>query len=340
MERGEGPPDSPPVTCRGFAYSLPPMPDFPPHIAKVLDDYGIRPETKSALFDLYLSMGPAVLEAFGEIAERTGDAADVTPEATLTIRNEVVERYLRRNHPLWLNGQPTASLWHPRVAEGRASGVVIPLGELSERVRSAVGGAERLPEGVLVLGRNAHLGGRQETVSFDLVERDFDDALLLAEAAGQQHTVPGSAGATSATLDSMRGVALIWEVQPHVYKPSGERNRGISRVFRRHRNWHIATLGAAIEWLIQHNAQLFVLRGEALAIAHEVNPGKPVSPEIAAMHDRTVSTVASALGLALHDATADDGFTLLDSCAMNHALRQHVLREGVEGLVWKCESEG
>ncbi|MFZ2491923.1 MAG: hypothetical protein WA208_10605, partial [Thermoanaerobaculia bacterium] len=70
---------------------------------------------------------------------------------------------------------------------------------------------------------------------------------------------------------------------------------------------------------------------------HEVNPGKPVSPAIAAMHDRTVATVASALGFQLTEASEADGFTLLDSCVMNHALRQHVLREGVEGVAWKCE---
>lgn len=310
------------------------MPAFPPHIAQVLDDYGIRPETKSALFDLYLAMGPAVLEVFGDIADGPRPVSELTPDDTLTIRGTVVERYLRRSHPRWLRNEPTASLWYPRVAEGRASGAAIPLGALSERVRAAAGSTQRLPEGTVILGRNAHLGGREDTVSFDVVANDLDDALLFAAAEGQQHTIPGSAGATSATLDSMRGVALVWEIQPHVYKPSGERNRSIAKLFRHHRNWHVATLGTALEWLLEHRTQLFVVRGNALAIAHEMNPGKPISSEIAAMHDRTVQAVAAALGVGLIEAGESEGFTLLDSTVMNHALRRHVLEEGVNGLVW------
>ena len=54
---------------------------------------------------------------------------------------------------------------------------------------------------------------------------DLEDALLIAGAEGQQHTIPGSIGETSGTFDSALNVALIWEVQPNVYKPAGERNR-------------------------------------------------------------------------------------------------------------------
>ncbi|MFZ2492470.1 MAG: hypothetical protein WA208_13390, partial [Thermoanaerobaculia bacterium] len=204
------------------------MPSFPEHIAKVLEAYAIRPDTKAALYELYIAMGPPVLEVFSEIAEQAARVSDLTPEETQSIRGKVVDRYVRRNHPHWLRGEPTASLWHPRVAEGRASGAAIPIGELSARVTSALRDAGSLPEGVVILGRNAHFGGRQETVSFDIVPRNVDDAILFAAAAGQQHTIPGSAGETSGTLDATRGVALVWEVQPNVYKPAGDRNRAIS----------------------------------------------------------------------------------------------------------------
>src|SRR5256885_1124559 len=96
---------------------------FPEHIARVLDDYRVPAETKAALFDLYVSMGEEVLEVFSEIAEGVASASLLTPEDTLPIRERVVERYLTRNHPLWLDGKPTPSFWHPRALEGRASGL-------------------------------------------------------------------------------------------------------------------------------------------------------------------------------------------------------------------------
>jgi hypothetical protein len=194
------------------------------------------------------------------------------------------------------------------------------------------------PDGLLILGRNAHSGGRSETISFDVVARDLEDALAIAQAEGQQHTLPGSAGETSGTFDSARGVALVWEVQPNVYKPQGERNRAIARLYRRHRNWHVATLTAALEWLRAQRCAIFILRGNALAIAHEVNPAKPVSPTIAALHDRTVHDVVETLGFELHDPTDEDELMLLDSVVMNHALRKHVLTAGAATAIWKLVS--
>jgi hypothetical protein len=186
-----------------------------------------------------------------------------------------------------------------------------------------------------MLGRNAHFGGRSETISFDVVARTLEDALSLAAAKGQQHTLPGSAGETSGTFDGAANVALLWEVQPNVYKPSGERNRAIAKIHRRHRNWHLVTLAAALEWLEQRGAAVFVLRGAALATTHEVNPAKPVSSVIAELHDRTVATVAQAFGLALLDPDDEDERTLLQSCVMNVALRKHLLRNGAAGAIWK-----
>jgi hypothetical protein len=234
-----------------------------------------------------------------------------------------VERYLTRNHPQWLAGQPTASLWHPRVTEGRASGLAMPL-RRNEK-----------PDGILMLGRNAHYGGRQETISFDVVAADLRDAIDIGLAVGQQHTMPGSVGATSGTFDSAAGISLIWEIQPNVYKPSADRNRAIAKVYRRHRDWHLSTLTAALEWLRGQKCAIYILRGEALAATHEVNPGKPVSQTIVTLHNRTVEQVAHTAGLELVDTNDDDGLLLLDSVVMNHALRRHVLNYGPSGSIWR-----
>jgi len=323
---------------------------FPEHLSRILDAHGVRPETKAALYDLYVSLGDEVLDVFSDLAEGVASPSILTPEDTLPIRARVVEQYLRRNHPLWKEGKPTASLWHPRELEGRASGLALPLGRLppasngaeetlAHRIetaaRSLLGETQPLPEGLLMLGRNAHYGGRQETISFDIIPAELDDAVAVALAAGQQHTLPGSVGATSGTHDGAREIALIWEVQPNVYKPAGERNRSISRLYRKHRNWHLATLIAVLQWLRDQHCQVYILRGERLAVAHEVNPGKPLSETIVAHHNRTVTDVARVLGRPLIEATDDDGFRLLDSLVMNHALRRHVLQFGTTGAFWR-----
>lgn len=266
-------------------------------------------------------MGDEVLEVFADLAEGVASASQLLPEDTLAIRAQVVERFLRRNHPQWLAGKPTASLWHPREAEGRASGVAIPLGQTET--------------GLLILGRNAHYGGRANTISFDVVAPALDDAILLGAAEGQQHTLPGSAGETSGTFDSARNVALLWEVQPNVYKPAGERNRAIAKIYRRHRNWHVETLAAAIEWLRDQQCATFVLRGAALAPTHEVNPAKRVSERIAELHDRTVSEAVKSVGGTLAEPDDSDELVLLDSGVMNHALRRHVLEFGARDAMYR-----
>jgi hypothetical protein len=308
---------------------------FPDHIDRILNAYGVPADTKSALYDLYVAMGDEVLEVFADLAESAASATMLRPEDTEPIRAAVVRRYLERNHARWLEGKPTKSLWHPREAEGRASGAAVPLGELSEQVRSVVGQGQSAPDGILVLGRNAHFGGRSETISFDVVARLPEDAIALGGAEGQQHTIPGSAGETSGTFDGIENVALLWEVQPNVYKPKGERNRQIAKLYRRHRNWHLVTLAAALEWLGMQKAAIFILRGAALATTHEVNPAKPVSETIVALHDRTVAEVVRPLGLTLSDPNEEDERMLLQSCVMNVALRKHVLANGAAGAIWK-----
>src|SRR5207253_5342825 len=141
------------------------------------------------------------------------------PEHCATIRSRVVERYLTRNHPLWREGQPTGSLYRPRALEGRASGLALPLGPVEPTL---VGDDQPVPEGILMQGRNAHFGGRQETISFDFIAYELEHAIAIGQAAGQQHTLPGSVGETTGSIDGPNSLALIWEVQPNVYKPAGD----------------------------------------------------------------------------------------------------------------------
>jgi len=308
---------------------------FQPHIERVFDAYGVPADTKAALFDLYVALGADVLEVFGDLADAAGSPALLRPEDTVPIRGQVVERYVRRNHPRWVEGTPTPSLWHPRLLEGRAAGLAMPLGPISDAARAVVGADQPLPDGFVKHGRNAHYGGRPDTVSFDVVARELDDALAIAQAAGQQHTMPGSVGATSGTFDAINSVALLWEIQPNVYKPAEDRNRQIAKVYRRHRNWHLITLTAAMEWLRTQSVAAYILRGSALATTHEVNPAKPVSATIAEHHDRTVIRVAEALGQVLTPASTDDELLLVNSEVLNHALRQHVVQHGVAGTLWR-----
>jgi hypothetical protein len=323
---------------------------FPPHIDQVFSTFGIRADTKEALFEAYVAMGNEVLEVFADIAESVASTAAISPEDALGIRAEVVQRFLTRNHQRWLAGVPTPSLWRPRSLEGRASGLAVPMGligsrpaegeasEFHDRVRDSaarlLGRGQPVPNGILLLGRNAHFGGRADTISFDIIPDSVEDALVLAQAEGRQHTMPGSVGETSGTLDVARSMALIWEIQPNVLKPAGERNRAIRKIYGRHRNWHVVTLLAALQWLRDRDIDIFIVRGDALAATHEVNEARPVVPEIVALHDRAVLTVATGLGATLEVPDAEDESRLLESVVMNHGLRGEVEEHGVAGAIW------
>lgn len=324
---------------------------FPPHIAAVLDGYGVQPATKAALYDLYVALGSDVLEAFAELASGL-DVREIDAEQVASLRRIVIEGYVRKNHPLWERGNSTPSLWHPRVLEGRVAGVVRPIGELDDSddpddfsasvmsvIRNVLPSDQPLPKGVLLLGKNAHYGGRFETVSFDIVTHDVDDAVAAALAEGQQHTIPGSVGETSGTVDMKSKLFLIWEIQPNVYKPSEERNSAVSKLWRRHRNWHVATLSAAIMWAMRHSLTTFVLRGEYLSVAHEVNARKPVTEAIVAMHNRTIASVAAAIGAELKEATAAETLALRDAELPNHALSTFIT-DGSEPMFLRIELRG
>ena len=323
---------------------------FPEHIDQVFSSFGIRADTKAALYDAYVAMGNEVLEVFADIAESVASTAAISPEDAEGIRAEVVQRYLKRNHERWLAGLPTPSLWRPRSLEGRASGMAVPLGHLGsrpvdgeeaefhERIRTDalrhLGRGQPVPDGILLLGRNAHFGGRADTISFEIVADSLDEALALAQAEGRQHTMPGSVGETSGTLDVSRSIALIWEIQPNVLKPVGDRNRLIRKTYGRHRNWHVVTLLAALEWLGDRDIDVFIVRGSALAATHEVNEAAPVAPEIVILHDRTVFSVAESLGGALEPPDAAGEVRLLESSVMNHGLRKEVEENGAAAAIW------
>jgi hypothetical protein len=310
---------------------------FPPHIAQVLEAFGVPADTKAALYDLYVAMGEEALEVFGDIAEGIDSPTNLRPEHTVGVRTRLVERYLTRNHPLWRSGQPTGSLYRPRALQGRASGLAIPLGSIHSRAERVLGDDQPVPAGILMQSRNAHSNGRQETISFDFVADDLADAIAIGQAQGQQHTLPGSVGATSGSIDPERSLALIWEIQPNVFKPAGERNRAIAKVYRRHRNWHIITLVAAMDWLRARKFRVYIVQGKALAATHEVNPAKPLSQAIVDLHNRTVQNVIKGLNLKVVDATRDDEQLLLDSSVMNTGLYQRVTRHGASSAIWRAE---
>ncbi|HEX3071278.1 MAG TPA: hypothetical protein VHX14_22125 [Thermoanaerobaculia bacterium] len=307
---------------------------FPEHIEQIFETFGIRAETKAALFDLFVSMGDEVLEVFGDIAESVADPTMLQPEDCATIRHRLVERYLIRNHPKWIEGKPTPSFYRPRLLEGRAAGVAIPIGDVPASAARLLD-RQPIPDGIVVQGRNAHFGGRSETISFDVIPSALEDAIALGQSLGQQHTLPGSAGATSGTTDAVNQIALLWEIQPNVYKPFGDRNRAIAKIYRRHRNWHVVTLLAAIEWLRTKSFRVFILRGEALPATHEVNAAKPVTPAIIALHNRTVESVIRALNLPISPATPDDAELLAGSNVMNTGLAKHVVGSGAASAIWR-----
>ena len=318
---------------------------FPPHLTAVLDQYGIRPATRAALYEQYCMFGGAALEAFADwVSEEGIEPGAIEPEMIPALRNAVVTRYLERFHPLWLAEKPTPTLYHPRSGEGRGAGAATPLGRFEESAegvageaarltRSIVGEAQPVPAGVLLLSRNGHFGGRENSISFDIVPFEKGDALLVAAASGRQHTLPGSVGETSGTLDS--AAALLWEVQPNALKPDGDRNREAAPVLRRHRNWHVATLAAALVWLRARCTDIWILRGSSLAVAHEVNAAEPVSETIAALHDRTVARVAAAMNLLLVSPEPHESGALLRTGLMNTALRAAVERDGAATHLWK-----
>lgn len=322
---------------------------FPPHIARVLEQYGIASDTKAALLDFYLQLGPRSLEVFSDLCERFPSPGAIRPEDLAGMRAQAVTHYLRETHGQWLEGRPTSSFFAPRSAQGRANGLSAPLGtmgeacdsELAEQVRrktaEIVGPDQPVPRGLLLMSRNGHYGGRDETVSFDLVCEELDEAIAVGNAEGRQHTAPGSIGETSGTHDGIARLALLWEIQPNAWKPQGERNRAIAKIWRRNRNWHVATMVAAIRWLQRANAGIYVLRGCALQATHEVNPREPVTDALVSLHDRTVGSVIAGLGGILRDPTPDEESAVCAAGLMNTGLTRLVSERGAAAAMWRAD---
>jgi len=131
-------------------------------------------------------------------------------------------------------------------------------------------------------------------------------------------------------------VALLWEIQPNVYKPSSTRSPAARRPYRRYRSWPLIATVAALAWLRRAGYRTCVVRGTGLAPTHEVDPARPLGAEIAALHDRTVIAAATALGLRLGAARAGElpeGVTELAKLRLAEAL------EGPDrdALIWRVE---
>jgi hypothetical protein len=322
---------------------------FSERVEAVLASFGVPPDTKAALYDLYIQMGEDTIAAFAELAETVGGPAQVRPEHMSRLRSLVAADYLRRNHALWLAGKPTPSFYLPRLWQGYASGFFSPLcqiGSESDAFASAVGGmaqkiagsGQPVPAGILLLGKNSHYCGRDKTISCDVVCGCLDDALRVSACAGRHHTVPGSLGATSGSFDSTARLALIWEIQPHVYKPSAERNQDINKIYRRHRNWHITTLVAAIHWLTTRESTIFILRGEALRPTHELNKNEPMSDAIIALHEQTVRRVVSGMGLRLTEPLANAGERLAENGLVSGVLDSFIKEAGAAAALYRVET--
>jgi hypothetical protein len=216
---------------------------------------------------------------------------------------------------------------------------VTPLGDVAEAstpfaaevaaaARRAHGACQPPPRGLLLLSQNAHRGNHEGVFAFDLVPSDLGEALGLNCAEGRHHTLPGSIGEASGCALPEPGHALVWEVQPNLFKPGGERNRPAARAYRRHRAWPLVVAGAALLWLHNRGYRVFVLKGAALRAAHEVNPGEPLSDEIARLHDVTFERAAAALGFELIEGEAagvPQALAALAKVNLGRAIQEHGL---------------
>jgi len=271
--------------------------------------FGVAAETIAWLDDLHRHLGPPVVDALRELVESRGLSPEkLLPEDLEAIRPMLGGRYLHTHHGAWSACSSSPAFWCDRSAPGAARGIVTALGDVgvgstpfAARVSQAASReGQSPPRGLLLFSQNAHRGNQEGTFAFDLVPSGLLDALALNAAAGRHHTVPGSIGETSGRALFEPPLAIVWEVQPNVYKPLGARNRAAAPAYRRHRAWPIVTAVAALSWLVERGYRVFVLRGEALRAAHEVNPCEPLSTEIERLHDRTLLDAASRLGFVLH----------------------------------------
>jgi len=281
---------------------------LPRAASEALLRFGVPAETIAWADDLHRHLGPPVVDALPELVETLGlRPEELRPEHLESIRPMLGERYLRSQHAAWSACGSSPAFWCDRGAPGAARGIVTALGDFEKpatplllRVAQAASvPGQAPPRGLLLFSQNAHRGNQEGTFAFDLVPSGLQDALALNAAAGRHHTLPGSIGETSGRALAEPPLAIVWEVQPNVYKPAGERNRAAAAAYRRYRAWPLVTAAAALWWLVERGYRVFVLKGDALRAAHEVNPSEPLSPEIERLHDRTLLAAAAGLGLRL-----------------------------------------
>lgn len=282
---------------------------LPQPVSETLLLAGVPAAAIAAIDDLYGHLGPAAIDAVSELVERRGLAPDeLRPEDLAGVRALAGERYLRQHHEGWTRGASSPGFWRDRAMGGGATGVVIPLGDLERpgsawaegvaaSIRGAAGERQPPPRGLLLLSQNAHRGNQPGNFAFDLVPASLAEALALNAAEGRHHTLPGSIGETSGAALADRPLALLWETQPNLYKPTAERNREAGAAYRRYRSWPLATAIAALGWLRSRDYRVFALRGSALRAAHEVDPARPLGPEIERLHEMTLERAAAALQL-------------------------------------------
>jgi hypothetical protein len=321
---------------------------LPPRFARVLVEHGIAADTRLRIEDLYYSLGAGVMDALADLAEQLNVLPpEITPQHLERVRLIMGERFLARHHPEWLAGQGTRGFWQDRGMAGAVGGSIRSLGLLDEdggpalveRVRAACGGVlaegQPGPRGLLLLALDSHSAARPGTFTLEVVPRDLESAQVLNRCVGRQHSTPGSIGETSGTLMPDDGPAVVWEVQPNVYKPTSERNREARSVVGKHRSWPVVTTVAAFAWLRGEGRRVFVLRPEALRPAHEVNPrDEPLGDELLPLHERNVRAAADALGLELVAPAADFDATLL-ARAVSPRLERELHAKGAEALLWE-----
>ena len=287
---------------------------FPPHIDHVLTAYGIRAETKAALYDLYLAMGGEVLEVFADLADGVTAATMLEPDDTLTIREQVVERYLRRNHPRWLEGMPTAE----SVASARRRGTC---GRGGGAAGGVAGERAARGRGRSAVARRHSRPGAQRAFRWargdDLVRRRGARSRTTRWPSARPRGSSTRFPARSAPRPERSTARTAWRCCGKCSLTSISRPG--SATAPSPRSIAATATGTSLRWPRRWNGSSArtrprsSCRGAALAITHEVNPAKPVSEAIAAMHDRTVESVALALGMTLTEPAGTDDLLLLDS---------------------------
>ncbi len=253
---------------------------LPSAVAQLLLRFGLQAETLSGVEDLYRRLGQGVIPALGELSEQLGRSpSEITRQDLSQIRALVGRSYLDTAHDAWRAGKPTVGFWRDPSLGAEPAGVVRPLanlqtpeGVVAQRIDQ---GLRALDEhsgrrGVLCLSRRGHQGNYAEGFSVDLVPSELEHAHALNEAAGRQHTLPGSIGETSGHLAFESGVALVWEIQPNIFKPSAALSPVARSPYRKYRFWPAATCIGALAWLVERNFRVYVLRGSALPATHEV----------------------------------------------------------------------